>query len=113
MATTLDAATGRLLDNGKSPSRKAGELDNRGSHFYLSLYWADELAKQTDDAALAARFKPLFEQLSKQEQVIVEELNAVQGRPVDIGGYYLADTELYATIMRPSETFNEILKAAG
>lgn len=113
LATTLDDATGRLLDNGKSPSRKAGELDNRGSHFYLSLYWADALAKQTDDAELAARFKPLFEQLSKQEQVIVEELNAVQGKPVDIGGYYFADPELCKKVMRPSETFNDILNAAG
>ncbi len=113
LATALDAATGRLLDNGKSPSRKVGQLDNRGSHFYLSLYWAEELTKQTGDAELAARFKPLFEQLSEKEQVIVDELNSVQGKPADIGGYYLADAELCEAVMRPSKTFNEILKTNG
>ena len=113
LATALDAATGRLLENRKSPSRKVGELDNRGSHFYLSLYWADELAKQTEDKKLAARFKPLHEKLSEKEQVIVEELNGVQGKSVDIGGYYYADVEQYTSIMRPSETFNAILKEAN
>jgi len=110
LATTLDTATGRLLDNGKSPSRKVGQLDNRGSHFYLSLFWADELAKQTDDAELAAHFKSLFEQLSEKEEQIVDEMNSVQGQPVDIGGYYFADREACEKIMRPSATFNNILK---
>jgi isocitrate dehydrogenase len=112
LANALDAATERLLDNNKSPQRKVGQLDNRGSHFYLSLYWADELANQTEDAELAAHFKPLFDQLSQQEQVIVDELNAVQGKPVDTGGYYYADPELCKQVMRPSETFNAILKSA-
>jgi len=112
LATTLDAATGRLLENDKSPSRKVGQLDNRGSHFYLCLYWAEELAKQRDDAELAARFKPLFERLSEQEVQIVEELNAVQGEPIDIGGYYFADPEACKRVMRPSETFNDILRSA-
>ncbi len=109
LATTLDAATGRLLDNNKSPSRKVGQLDNRGSHFYLCLYWADEIASQSDDADLAAQFKPLFDQLSAKEDVIVEELNSVQGKSVDIGGYYYADPELCSAVMRPSQTFNTIL----
>ncbi|MFT5048047.1 MAG: isocitrate dehydrogenase [Porticoccaceae bacterium] len=113
LATTLDAATGRLLDNNKSPSRKVGQLDNRGSHFYLCMYWADELVKQSDDAELSKHFKPLLKQLSEQEAVIVEELASVQGKPVDIGGYYFADPELCKKIMRPSETFNAILKAAS
>ncbi len=112
LANALDAATERLLDNNKSPQRKVGQLDNRGSLFYLSLYWADELANQTEDAELAAHFKPLFDQLSQQEQVIVDELNAVQGKPVDTGGYYYADPELCKQVMRPSETFNAILKSA-
>jgi len=112
LATTLDAATGRLLDNDKSPSRKVGQLDNRGSHFYLCMYWAEELTKQTDDSELAEHFKPLFDQLVEREQVIVAELNSVQGKPVDIGGYYHADTALTEAIMRPSETFNRILAAA-
>ena len=111
LATTLDKATGRLLDNNKSPSRKVGQLDNRGSHFYLSLYWAEELASQTDDTDLAAHFKPLFEKLSSNEEKIVKELNEVQGEPVDIGGYFYADPEACERIMRPSETFNGILDA--
>jgi isocitrate dehydrogenase len=109
LAETLDAATGRLLENGKSPSRKVGQLDNRGSHFYLCLYWAEEMANQTEDAKLAEQFKPMFEALSKQEETIVAELNAVQGSPVDTGGYYFADPELCKQVMRPSKTFNEIL----
>ncbi len=113
LATTLDAATGRLLDNDKSPSRKVGELDNRGSHFYLSLYWSEELANQTDDAELAAQFKPLFEQLSAKEALILEELAAVQGKPADIGGYYFSDPAAREAIMRPSQTFNDILKNAN
>jgi len=113
LSTALDAATGRLLENNKSPSRRVGELDNRGSHFYLCLYWADEIAGQTQDLALAAQFKPLHEQLSEKEEEIVEELNSVQGQPADIGGYYYADPELRSKVMRPSDTFNQILQAAG
>ncbi len=113
LATTLDAATGRLLDNDKSPSRKVGELDNRGSHFYLSLYWSEELANQTDDAELASKFKPLFDQLSAKEQVILDELAAVQGKPADIGGYYFSDPAARDAVMRPSQTFNDILKSAS
>ncbi|WP_371195191.1 NADP-dependent isocitrate dehydrogenase [Glaciecola sp. SC05] len=111
LADTLDAATGRLLDNDKSPSRKVGEIDNRGSHFYLSLYWAEELAKQTEDSELSAHFAPLFKQLSDNEQAIVKELSEVQGRAVDVGGYYLLDSAATAKVMRPSTTFNTILDA--
>jgi isocitrate dehydrogenase len=106
LAETLDRATGELLDNGRSPSRKCGELDNRGSQFYLTLYWAEALAAQTADPALAARFAPLAERLAADEAAIVEELNAVQGRPVDIGGYYAPDPERATAAMRPSPTFN-------
>ena len=113
LAKTLDTATGRLLDNNKSPSRKVGQLDNRGSHFYLCLYWADELANQSEDAELAAQFGPLFGQLSAQEDTIVEELAEVQGKPADIGGYYFADPQLCEKIMRPSKTLNDILASAG
>lgn len=112
LATTLDIATGRLLENDKSPSRKVGQLDNRGSHFYLCMYWAEELANQSEDSELAAHFKPLFEQLSEKEQVIVAELNSAQGKPVDIGGYFHVDQELVEAIMRPSDTFNTILDTA-
>lgn len=110
LADMLDAATGRLLENGKSPSRKVGEIDNRGSHFYLSLYWADELAKQTEDAELASQFAALHAQLSEHEQAIVKELNDAQGKPVDIGGYYFADPAICAKVMRPSDTFNSIIE---
>ena len=109
LAEALDRATGRVLEEGRSPSRKAGELDNRGSHFYLALYWAQELASQSGDAELAERFKPLAERLAADEARIVEELNAVQGSPVDIGGYYLPDSERANDAMRPSQTFNEAL----
>ena len=111
LAKTLDAATGKLLDNNKNPSPKTGQLDNRGSQFYLALYWAQELAAQTEDAELAAKFAPLAKQLAADEQKIVAELNAVQGKPVDIGGYYLPDTAKLDAIMRPSQTFNNALKA--
>ena len=111
LAKTLDAATGKLLDNNKNPSPKTGQLDNRGSQFYLALYWAQELAAQTEDAELAAKFAPLAKQLAADEQKIVDELNAVQGKPVDIGGYYLPDTAKLDAIMRPSQTFNNALKA--
>ncbi|GAB3371078.1 NADP-dependent isocitrate dehydrogenase [Massilia agri] len=111
LAKTLDAATGRLLDNRKSPSPKTGELDNRGSQFYLSMYWAQELAAQTDDAELAAKFAPLAKQLAADEQKIVQELLEVQGKPVDIGGYYKADDAKVKAVMRPSATFNAALES--
>ncbi|HEU6456098.1 MAG TPA: NADP-dependent isocitrate dehydrogenase [Roseateles sp.] len=110
LAKALDAATGKLLDNGKGPSPKTGEIDNRGSHFYLTLYWAQELAAQTEDADLAARFKPVAQALAANEAKIVEELKAVQGRPADIGGYFLPDTAKLDKVMRPSATFNAVLK---
>ncbi len=113
LARTLDAATGRLLDNRKNPSPKTGELDNRGSQFYLAMYWAQELAAQKDDPALAAHFAPLARSLADNEQKIVAELAAVQGRPVDIGGYYLADQAKVTAVMRPSATLNGVLAAAG
>lgn len=106
LAATLDKATGQFLDNNKSPSRKVGNIDNRGSHFYLALYWAQALAQQNDDAALKAQFAPLAKTLAENEAKIVAELNAVQGKPVDIGGYYHADAELTRKAMRPSETLN-------
>lgn len=111
LARTLDAATGRLLDNRKSPSPKTGELDNRGSQFYLSMYWAQELAAQTEDAELAAHFAPLAKSLAENEQKIVAELLEVQGKPVDIGGYYKADDAKVKAVMRPSATFNAALAA--
>ncbi|MBH2042664.1 MAG: NADP-dependent isocitrate dehydrogenase [Comamonadaceae bacterium] len=111
LAKTLDAATGKLLDNNKNPSPKTGQLDNRGSQFYLALYWAQELAAQTDDADLARRFAPLAQQLAANEQKIVDELNAVQGKPADIGGYYLPDLAKLDAVMRPSKTLNAVLSA--
>ncbi len=109
LAAALDKANGRILESNKSPSRKVGELDNRGSHFYLALFWAEALAAQTDDAELRAKFAPVAERLARAEEKVVAELNAVQGRPVDIGGYYNPDAELAAKAMRPSATFNAIL----
>jgi isocitrate dehydrogenase len=111
LAKTLDAATGKLLDNNKNPSPKTGQLDNRGSQFYLALYWAQALAVQTEDAELAAQFAPLAKVLTDNEKKIVDELNAVQGKPVDIGGYYMPDQAKLAAIMRPSATFNAALAA--
>lgn len=111
LAKTLDAATGKFLDNNKSPSSKVGELDNRGSHFYLTMYWAEALAAQSDDAALAEQFKPLFATLKANESTIVAELNAVQGKAVDMGGYYKPDFEKTSKAMRPSATFNNVLDA--
>jgi isocitrate dehydrogenase len=105
----LDTATGRVLENDKSPSRKTGELDNRGSHYYLALYWAQELADQSEDEELATRFQALAEALTDNEQQIVDELIEIQGRSVDIGGYYKADPEKTKAIMRPSKTLNEAL----
>ncbi len=110
LGKTLDAATGQLLENGKSPSRRVGELDNRGSHFYLALYWAQALAAQGDDAELAAKFAPLAAALADAEEAIVGELAAVQGEPVDLGGYYLVDRAKADTVMRPSATFNAVLR---
>ena len=109
LADTLDRATGTFLNENKSPSRKAGELDNRGSHFYLALYWAQELASQTEDSELAAAFTKLAEALASNEKQITDELVAVQGQPVDIGGYYHPDPDTAAAVMRPSATFNETL----
>ena len=109
LAKTLDAATGQLLDNNKGPSPKTGQLDNRGSQFYLAMYWAQELAAQTEDPALAARFAPLAKSLTDNEATIVAELAAVQGKPVDIGGYYFADPAKVDAVMRPSQTLNSLL----
>ena len=106
LGKTLDEATGKLLDNNKSPARKVGELDNRGSHFYLALYWAQALAAQNDDAELKAHFAPLAKTLTEQEATIVAELNGAQGKAVDIGGYYRSNPELTSQVMRPSATFN-------
>ncbi|MCS3840384.1 isocitrate dehydrogenase [Pseudomonas sp. JAI111] len=111
LAKTLDQATGQFLDNNKSPSRKVGNIDNRGSHFYLALYWAQALAAQTEDAALQAQFSQLAKTLTENEATIVAELNAVQGKPVDIGGYYHANAELISKAMRPSNTFNAAIAA--
>jgi isocitrate dehydrogenase len=112
LAKTLDSATGKLLDNRKSPSTRTGELDNRGSQYYLSMYWAQELAAQTDDQELQAHFAPLAKALTDNEAQITAEFKAVQGHPVDIGGYYLADADKVKAVMRPSATFNAALKAA-
>ncbi|MFD9860378.1 NADP-dependent isocitrate dehydrogenase [Streptomyces alboflavus] len=109
LADTLDRATATFLEENKSPSRKLGGIDNRGSHFYLSLYWAQELAKQTDDAQLAEAFGPLAKTLTEQEQTIVDELIAAQGKPADIGGYYQPDPAKASAVMRPSATFNQAI----
>ena len=109
LADTLDRATGTFLDRDKSPTRNLGGIDNRGSHFYLALYWAQELATQTDDTELADAFAVLAKTLSEQEQAIVDELIAVQGSPADIGGYYQPDPSRTEAVMRPSKTFNEAL----
>ncbi len=113
LAQALDAANGKLLENDKSPSRDAGELDNRGSHFYLALYWAQALAAQTENAALQSVFRPVAAQLTDNETRIVEELNAAQGKAVDIGGYYHPDAAKCAAAMRPSATLNRILDSLG
>ncbi|GAB2754395.1 NADP-dependent isocitrate dehydrogenase [Sinomonas soli] len=109
LADTLDRATGTFLLENKSPGRKLGTIDNRGSHFFLALYWAQELAKQTDDAGLAAAFAPVAEALASQEDAIVAELLAVQGSPVELGGYYRPDEEKVFAVMRPSQTLNGIV----
>ena len=109
LAKTLDQATGQFLDNNKSPSRKVGNIDNRGSHFYLALYWAQALAAQTEDKELQAQFAPVAKAMAENEAKIVAELNAVQGKPVDIGGYYHADADKVSKVMRPSATLNAII----
>jgi isocitrate dehydrogenase len=111
LARTLDAATGELLEAGRSPSRKVGELDNRGSHFYLALYWARALAEQDEDASLAEAFARLAERLATDEDAILAELDEVQGRPVDLGGHYHVDRDKASAVMRPSATFNAALEA--
>ncbi|MBT2403225.1 MULTISPECIES: NADP-dependent isocitrate dehydrogenase [unclassified Streptomyces] len=113
LADTLDRATGSFLNEDKSPTRRLGGIDNRGSHFYLAMYWAQELAKQTGDAELAAAFAPLAKTLAEQEQTIVAELIAVQGSPADIGGYYQPDPAKAAAVMRPSASFNQALAILG
>jgi len=111
LADTLDRAIGRLLEKDRSPSREVGELDNRGTHFYLALYWAQELAEQDEDGGLAERFGPLADRLGADEDKIVGELTAVQGSPVDIDGYYRPDADRVAAAMRPSSTLNDALDA--
>ena len=109
LAKTLDQATGKLLEENKSPSRRTGELDNRGSQFYLSMYWAQELASQSEDKELAAKFAPIAKHLAENEAKIVGELKAVQGKGVDIGGYFMLDAAKLDSVMRPSSTFNQVI----
>jgi isocitrate dehydrogenase len=113
LADTLDRATGRFLDEDRSPGRKLGTIDNRGSHFYLALYWAQELARQTDDVELAHTFSSLASDLEAMEQTIVAELLAVQGRPVELCGYFNPDPVMAASVMRPSPSFNAVLSKMG
>ena len=112
LAKTLDDATGQLLENRKSPSARTGELDNRGSQFYLAMYWAEALANQTEDKELQAHFAKLAKKLKDNEEKIVAELSAVQGKAADIGGYYKPDLAKLEAVMRPSATFNAIVKEA-
>jgi isocitrate dehydrogenase len=109
LGKAVDAATQGILDNNKSPSRKVGEPDNRASHYYFALYWAEALASQTDDAAMAKHFAPIAEKLATNESKILEELAAVQGKPVDLGGYYHSDPAKTEAVMRPSATLNAII----
>jgi isocitrate dehydrogenase len=113
LGKTLDDATGKLLDLDKSPKAKAGQLDNRGSQFFLTLYWAQALAAQTDDASLAAKFAPVAKALAEHEATILGEIKAAEGKPCDIGGYYAPDFALATKAMRPSPTFNGIIDAVG
>jgi isocitrate dehydrogenase len=113
LADTLDRATGTFLDQDRSPTRRLGGIDNRGSHFYLALYWAQELAAQTEDSDLAGAFAGLAAALARDEQTVVDELIAVQGSPADIGGYYQPDPLLAEAIMRPSTTFNQAIATLG
>jgi isocitrate dehydrogenase len=112
LGQTLDKATGRLLENNQSPSRVTGELDNRGSHFHLARYWAEEMAKQDDDKDLKAFFEKLSKKLEDNKDKILEEMSVIQGHPADIGGYYHPPAEKVCKVMRPSETFNRILEDA-
>jgi len=111
LADTLDQANAKFLESNKSPARKVGEIDNRGSHFYLATYWARALAEQRDDAELAAGFGKLADKLEAAEDTIVGELNRVQGKPVELGGYYRPDMAKVGAAMRPSATFNAALQA--
>jgi isocitrate dehydrogenase len=111
LAEALDAANAQVLEHDRSPQRKAGELDTRGSHFYLALYWAQALATQREDAQLAAKFAPLADYLTRHEPAIIDEMAAVQGQPVNIGGYYHPDARLCAGLMRPSAIFNQVIDA--
>jgi isocitrate dehydrogenase len=113
LAKTLDEATGRLLDEDKSPSRRTGELDNRGSQFYIALYWAQALAAQSEDKELAAKFAPLAKTLAENEAKIVAELKDVQGKAADIGGYYMPDVAKMDAVMRPSATFNAAIASVA
>jgi isocitrate dehydrogenase len=113
LAATLDKATGTFLNENKSPSRKVGEIDNRGSHFYLALFWAEELSSQTDDAELATAFGELAKSLRSNEDAINAELLEVQGSPAEIGGYYRPDDALAEAVMRPSKTLNQALSILG
>jgi isocitrate dehydrogenase len=109
LADALDKANSRFLKNNKSPSRKVGELDTRGSHYYLAMYWAQALAEQTGDKDLQSHFAPIAKQLTDNEQTIVDELSAVQGQPTDLGGYFRPDRVLTSKLMRPSSTLNAII----
>jgi len=109
LGDTLDTATEKLLENRKGPSRNVGELDNRGSHFYIAMYWAKELANQDQDQDLKAEFAPIAKALAANEEKIVNELNDIQGHPTDIGGYYEPNEALINAVMRPSKTFNAII----
>ena len=109
LADALDNATAKFLEENKSPSRKVGEIDNRGSHFYLAMYWAESLAKQTEDKELQERFEKLAAAMQKNEQAIMDELNGVQGKQVDIGGYYQPDADKVSAAMRPCSVLNETL----
>jgi len=111
LSETLDEAIETFLENDKSPSRKVGELDNRGSHFYLAMYWADALAKQNKDKTLKTMFTGIAKQLKEKEANIVDELNKIQGKPVNLKGYYSPDVDLIIQTMRPSKAFNAILKS--
>jgi isocitrate dehydrogenase len=113
LAAALDEANGAFLDNNKAPSRKVNELDNRGSHYYLAMYWAQALAKQTEDAELAAKFAPVAKAFADQETVILQELIDCQGSPVDIGGYYHPNESKASAAMRPSATLNAVLDMLG
>jgi isocitrate dehydrogenase len=113
LADTLDAATATFLNENKSPGRRVNQIDNRGSTFYVALFWAEELAKQAEDVELAAKFKPLAAKLREDEPKIAEELLSVQGVPADLGGYYRPDAVKVDAVMRPSQTFNADLAMLG